>query len=139
MPFLLSDIQKIVDCNSQTDPSFKSQRLYTRLSARQVRKELISQFNYNEQELPSSETIRQKPPQLGYYPQRVAKTQPQKAVRPPKGFVLFLQVDKGPRPHVTRDLGLLHRVADRRKTKAQFCMYAHQDKIAETDDILVHI
>ena len=78
LPSLLSDIEKIVDCNSQTDPSFRSQRLYTRLSAKQVREELISQCNYNEQELPSPETIRQKLNQLGYYPQRVAKTQPQK-------------------------------------------------------------
>jgi hypothetical protein len=78
LPNLLSDIKKIVDCNSQADPSFKSQRLYTRLSARQVREELISQYNYEEQELPTSETIRQKLNQLGYHPQRVAKTLPQK-------------------------------------------------------------
>lgn len=81
LPNLLLDIQKIVDCNSQTDPSFKTQRLYTRLSAKQVKKELISQFNYNESELPSCETIRQKLNQLGYYPQRVAKTQPQKKLQ----------------------------------------------------------
>ncbi|MEY2832200.1 MAG: hypothetical protein RLZZ574_1458 [Cyanobacteriota bacterium] len=77
-PNLLSDIQKIVDCNSQTDSSFKTQRLYTRLSAKQVRKELVSQYNYSEHSLPSCETIRQKLNQLGYYPQRVAKSQPQK-------------------------------------------------------------
>ena len=82
LPSLLEDIKKIVDCNSQTDPSFKTKRLDTRLSARQVREELISQYNYQEQELPCAETIRQKLNQLGYYPQRVAKTQPQKAVRP---------------------------------------------------------
>jgi Rhodopirellula transposase DDE domain len=78
LPNLLLDLEEIVDCNSQTDPSFKTQRLYTRLSAKQVREELIRQCNYNEQELPSCETIRQKLNQLGYYPQRVAKTQPQK-------------------------------------------------------------
>lgn len=78
LPNLLLDLQKIVDCNSQTDPSFKSKRLYTRLSAKQVKEELRIQCNYNEQELPSCETIRQKLNQLGYYPQRVAKTQPQK-------------------------------------------------------------
>ncbi|MGL6343305.1 MAG: ISAzo13-like element transposase-related protein, partial [Waterburya sp.] len=78
LPNLLLDIQTIVDCNSQTDPSFKTKRLYTRLSARQVREELMSQYNYPESELPSAETIRQKLNQLGYYPQRVAKTKPQK-------------------------------------------------------------
>lgn len=78
LPSLLSDLKAVVDCNSQTDPSFKTKRLYTRLSARQVREELIRQHSYSESELPSSETIRQKLNQLGYYPQRVAKTQPQK-------------------------------------------------------------
>ena len=85
LPSLLKDIQTIVDCNSQTDPSFKTQRLYTRLSARQVREELIHQHNYPESELPSAETIRQKLNQLGYYPQRVAKTQPQKKFPKPTG------------------------------------------------------
>ena len=78
LPKLLEDITAIVDCNSQTDPSFKTKRLYTRLSARQVREELIHQYKYSDPELPSCETIRQKLNQLGYYPQRVAKTQPQK-------------------------------------------------------------
>jgi hypothetical protein len=77
-PNLLEDIKTIVDHNSQTDPSFKTKRLDTRLSARQVREELIGQWDYSEQELPTAETIRQKLNQLGYYPQRVAKTQPQK-------------------------------------------------------------
>ena len=58
LPSLLSDIKTIVDCNSQIDPSFKTKRLYTRLSARQVREELIRQYNYPEPELPTSETIR---------------------------------------------------------------------------------
>lgn len=78
LPKLLKDIRAIVDCNSQTDPSFKSKRLYTRLSARQVKEQLICQYDYSEEELPTAETIRQKLNQLGYYPQRVAKTQPQK-------------------------------------------------------------
>jgi hypothetical protein len=48
------------------------------LSARQVREELMNQYNYHEPELASTETIRQKLNQLGSYPQRIAKTQPQK-------------------------------------------------------------
>jgi len=35
-PELLKDIKKILDESSQTDPQFKSTRLYTRLSARAV-------------------------------------------------------------------------------------------------------
>ena len=93
LPNLLEDIKKIVDSQSQTDRSFKSKRLYTRLSAKQVRKELINQYNYDEQELPTAETIRQKLNQMGYYPQRVAKTKPQKKfLKPRKSLSNYLSL-----------------------------------------------
>ena len=38
LPNLLSDIQDIVDSQSQTDPIFHTNRLYTRLSAAEVRR-----------------------------------------------------------------------------------------------------
>jgi len=66
-----------------TDPSFKSQRLYTRLSAAEVRKQLIEKFNYNNEELPSEETIRTKLNNLGYRLKRVAKVLPQKKFQKP--------------------------------------------------------
>lgn len=75
---LLEDIKKLVDSQSQTDPSFKSQRLYTRLSATEVRKLLIEKFSYKDEELPTAETIRIKLNDLGYRLKRVAKVQPQK-------------------------------------------------------------
>lgn len=78
LPNLLSDIKKLVDDQSQIDPSFKSQRLYMRLSAAQVRHQLIEKFGYADEELPSSETIRVKLNNLGYRLKRVAKIQPQK-------------------------------------------------------------
>ena len=43
LPDLLEDIRAIVDGQSQTDPSFKTTRLYTRLSAAAVRQALIAQ------------------------------------------------------------------------------------------------
>lgn len=78
LPNLLNDIKNIVDAQSQTDPSFKSQRLYTRLSAVAVRKQLIDKYNYSDEELPTSETIRVKLNELGYKLRRVKKVQPQK-------------------------------------------------------------
>ena len=78
LPNLLSDIKKLVDGQSQIDPSFKSQRLYTRLSASVVRYQLIEKFGYSDEELPTSETIRIKLNDLGYRLKRVAKIQPQK-------------------------------------------------------------
>lgn len=77
-PHLLEDIKKLVDSQSQIDPSFKSQRLYTRLSATEVRKQLIEKFGYEDEALPTSETIRVKLNDLGYCLKRVAKIQPQK-------------------------------------------------------------
>lgn len=78
LPNLLEDIKKIVDSQSQTDPSFKSQRLYTRLSATEVRKQLIEKWSYSDKDLPTSETIRVKLNDLGYKLKRVAKIKPQK-------------------------------------------------------------
>lgn len=78
LPRLLEDIKNVVDSQSQTDPSFKSQRLYTRLSAAEVRRQLIEKKAYTDDQLPTVETIRLKLNQLGYCLKRVAKTQPQK-------------------------------------------------------------
>ncbi len=81
LPNLLRDISSIVDSQSQTDPKFPTNRLYTRLSAAQVRRELITQKRYTTDELPSEETIRTRLNQLGYYPSKVGKTKPQKKWR----------------------------------------------------------
>jgi len=78
LPRLLEDIQAIVDSQSQTDPQFRSHRLYTRITAGEVRRQLISQKGYRDAELPTERTISTKLRLLGYYPRRVAKTQPQK-------------------------------------------------------------
>jgi hypothetical protein len=67
-----------VDSQSQTDPSFKSQRLYTRLTANQVRKQLIEKKGYSDEQLRGSETVRVKLNYLGYRLKRVAKVLPQK-------------------------------------------------------------
>jgi Rhodopirellula transposase DDE domain len=78
LPTLLSDITAIVDSQSQTDPHFRSTRLYTRLSAAEVRRQLIAQKGYTDAELPTVQTISTKLNALGYSPKKVAKTQPQK-------------------------------------------------------------
>ena len=78
LPHLLTDIQAIVDSQSQADPQFRTTRLYTRLTAAEVRRHLITQKGYTDTELPTAETIGAKLNALGYYPQKVAKSQPQK-------------------------------------------------------------
>jgi hypothetical protein len=79
LPNLLTDIQAIVDSQSQADPQFRSRRLYTRLTAAEVRRQLIAQKGYTDAQLPSAETIGRKLNTLGYYPQKVAKRQPKKS------------------------------------------------------------
>jgi hypothetical protein len=81
LPNLLTDIQAIVDSQSQADPQFRSNRLYTRLTAAEVRRQLIAQKGYSDTVLPTAETIGTKLNELGYYPQKVAKSQPQKNFR----------------------------------------------------------
>jgi hypothetical protein len=78
LPNLLTDITAIVDSQSQADPQFRTTRLYTRLTAAEVRRQLIAQKGYGDAELPTVETIGAKLNALGYYPQKVAKTLPQK-------------------------------------------------------------
>lgn len=78
VPHLLEDIRAIVDSQSQADPQFRSRRLYTRLSAAEVRRQLLAQKGYRDDELPTAETIGVKLNGLGYTLTRVAKTQPQK-------------------------------------------------------------
>jgi hypothetical protein len=58
--------------------SARTNRLYTRLTATEVRRQLIAHYGYRDEELPTAETIATKMNELGYYPRKVAKSQPQK-------------------------------------------------------------
>jgi len=83
LPNLLIDIKALVDSQSQVDPQFRTNRLYSRLDGAEVRRLLIEQKGYREEELPTVKTIVNKLNALGYYPQRVAKSQPQKKLLKP--------------------------------------------------------
>lgn len=83
LPHLLDDIRAVVDGQSQTDPQFRNNRLYTRLTAAEVRRQLIAHKGYTDNELPQAETIGDKLNRLGYHPKTVKKSQPQKRLRKP--------------------------------------------------------
>ena len=83
LPNLLTDITAIVDSQSQADPQFRTHRLYTRLTAAEVRRQLIAQKGYTATAVPTERTIASKLSLLGYYPTKVAKTQPQKRSQKP--------------------------------------------------------
>src|SRR4051794_17406456 len=76
LPHLLADIRAVVDGQCQTDPTFQTRRLYTRLTAAQVRRQLVLQHGYAAAELPSVETIRRKLHQVGYRLRKVQKCRP---------------------------------------------------------------
>ena len=78
LPALLPDIKAIVDAQCQIDPSFQSQRLYTRLTAATVRQQLILRKGYTDEQLPTAETIRCKMHALGYRLRKVQKAKPKK-------------------------------------------------------------
>ena len=83
LPNLLSDLKAVVDGQSQADPQFRTNRLYTRLTVAEIRRQRLVQKGYTDEQLPTEETIRTKLNELGYYPKKVAKTQPKKKLRKP--------------------------------------------------------
>ena len=71
-------VKAIVDSQSQTDSTFQTQRLYTRLSAAEVRRQLIEQKGYLDEELPTTVTINTKLNEMGYHLRPVQKSRPKK-------------------------------------------------------------
>jgi len=83
LPRLLDDIRSIADGQSQADPKFQTDRLFTRISAAEVRRQLIATKGYTDAELPTQQTINTKMNLLGFSLSRVAKCRPQKESRRP--------------------------------------------------------
>ena len=78
LPHLLQDIRDLVKDNLQTDPTFQSTQLYCRLSAAEVRKQLIECRGYTDEQLPTVQTIGEKLNLLGFRLRSVTKSRPQK-------------------------------------------------------------
>ena len=77
-PELERDIRALADPHSQADPQFQSALAYTRLSAASVRRALIEQKGWREEDLPAARTINTILNRLGYRLRSVPKTKPQK-------------------------------------------------------------
>lgn len=80
LPKLLADIIEIADQFSQTDPTFRTTQIYTRLTAAELRTQLMAQKGYSDEQLPCEETLRLKLNELGYGSKRVKKSQPVKKI-----------------------------------------------------------
>lgn len=82
LPSLFQDIRDVVADHLQTDPTFRTTRLYCRLSAATVRDQLLRK-GYTDEQLPSERTIAGKLNLLGFRLRTVIKSRPQKRSRRP--------------------------------------------------------
>ena len=80
LPDLEKSIRAIVEPDSQTDPTFRSTRMYTPLTARQVRRRLINDFSFKHKDLPSRRTISTLLNYLGFTLRKVQKCKPLKKI-----------------------------------------------------------
>jgi hypothetical protein len=78
LPQLFDDLRSLVQDHLQTDPTFQTTGLYCRLSAPEVRKQLIESKGYTDEQLPSVPTIAAKLNLLGFRLRTVVKSRPQK-------------------------------------------------------------
>src|SRR3954447_19405060 len=83
LPRLLDDIRSIADGQSQADPRFQTDRLFTRISAAEVRRRLIAAKGYTDAELPTQQTVNKKLNLLGFRLTKVSECRPQKESRRP--------------------------------------------------------
>jgi transposase len=83
LPRLLEDIRELVQDQCQTDGTFKTTRLYCRLSVATVRRQLIARKGYADEELPTIQTLTTKMNTLGFRLRKVAKCRPLKKSRRP--------------------------------------------------------
>jgi hypothetical protein len=78
LPTLRDDLRQLLDEQSQTNATFQSQRLYTRLRVQAVRTQLLEGHGYTEEQLPDNEVLRQRINALGYKRRIVKQNQPPK-------------------------------------------------------------
>jgi hypothetical protein len=91
-PRLEQDLREILKPQSQIDPSFKTERLYTRLSAAEVRRQLIEQKGYSEADVPTRRTVSTKLNEFGFHLRKVAKKKPKKKL--PETEAIFEEVHR---------------------------------------------
>jgi len=89
-PKLEQHLREIVEPQSQIDPSFKTERRYTRLSAAEVRRQLIAQKGYAEADVPTRRTVSTKLNEFGFHLRKVAKSKPKKKL--PETDAIFEEV-----------------------------------------------
>lgn len=79
-PQLAVDIRLIVEPHTHSDPELKTDRLYTNLSAAEVRQALLDR-GYSESEVPSERTLRDILNRMNYRLKRIQKGKPLKKTK----------------------------------------------------------
>jgi len=92
LPKLLDDIQSIVNPVSQADPTLRSKRMYSPLTAKEIHRRLQTDRRYRLHELPTVRTISNKLTELDIRPQRVKKCRPLRKI--PETDAIFKQVHR---------------------------------------------
>jgi hypothetical protein len=77
-PNLKEDITIIVNPICQTDPTFRTQNLYSPISANEVRRRLIENMEYDPEKIPTARTISTIMNKLGFKLKKVAKAKVKK-------------------------------------------------------------
>jgi hypothetical protein len=83
LPPLLQDSRAIVEGQSHADPQVRTQRVYPRLSAAAVRRQLIAHKGYRDADVPTGQTLTATLKAVGAFPKNVAQSKPPQKSRPP--------------------------------------------------------
>ena len=81
IPGIKEDIISLVEPQTQADPSMKSSLTYTRITGKALRKALINEKGYNDEDLPTEETLSNILNRMGYNLKRVLKSKPAKKIK----------------------------------------------------------
>jgi hypothetical protein len=80
IPGLKEDIISIAEPRTQADPAMKSSVTYTRITGKALKNALIDEKGYNEEDLPSEDTLSNMLNRMGYNLKWVLKSKPEKKI-----------------------------------------------------------
>jgi hypothetical protein len=95
LPRLDDDIRSIVEPKAQVDATLHTSRMYVKMTAEEVRRQLIEHKNYKEEDLPKRRTISTVLNRLNLHLKKVQKNQPLKKIT--ETDAIFEQVHKANR------------------------------------------
>jgi Rhodopirellula transposase DDE domain len=80
-PALATDIREIVDSHCETDPTFRTTRLYRRLTAKEVCRQLVEDKGYRVDQIPGERSMRDVLSRMGFHPRKVVKSKPLRKIK----------------------------------------------------------